>query len=165
VLHYHTSTSTVEAIEDTTFKACTGPNSALSVEIATWRITTAATKSTGTALTETDEVFGFETLFRRYNEKIKRFQADNHPASGRHFKPPFNTFSTDVREPCQWCLENKNTFFCHAGFRLFPWLVLPLPDAAASPGVDLRLAQFERMLPPYFIVTDFTSYLLNFESN
>jgi len=42
---------------------------------------------------------------------------------------------------------------------------LPLPDAAASPGVDLRLAEFERMLPPYFIVTDFTSYLLNFESN
>ena len=58
-------------------------------------------------------MFGFETLLRRYNEKIKRNQTINHPATGRHFKPPFNTFSTDVREPCQWCLENKNKTFFH----------------------------------------------------
>jgi len=28
---------------------------------------------------------------------------------------------------------------------------LPLPDAAAGPKGDSRLAEFERVLPPYFI--------------
>jgi len=38
------------------------------------------------------------------------------------------------------------------GFHPFPWLVLTLPDAAAGPGGDSRLAEFERVLPPYFIL-------------
>jgi len=32
-----------------------------------------------------------------------------------------------------------------------PWLVLPLPDAAAGPGEDSQLTEFERVLPPYLI--------------
>ena len=92
---------------------CRGQSSAFSIEIATWRITTAATKATGTVLTDADEVLSFEAMLRAYNEKIKRFQANNHPAGGGHFKPLFKAFSTDVREPCQWCLKNLNKSFFH----------------------------------------------------
>jgi len=61
-------------------------------------------------LTETDEVLSFEALLRSYNEKTKRFEANDRPAGGR---PPFKAFSTDVREPCQWCLKNKKKNFLH----------------------------------------------------
>ena len=66
LLHYRTGTTTVDAIEDAVHRiqACTGPNSALSVEIATWHIMTAATKATGTALTETVKVLSLEALQR-----------------------------------------------------------------------------------------------------
>jgi len=43
---------------------CTGQSSAFSIEIATWRITTAATKATGTVLTDADEVLSFEAMLR-----------------------------------------------------------------------------------------------------
>ena len=94
-------------------QTCTGQSSAFSIEIATWRITTAATKATGTVLTDADEVLSFEAMLRAYNEKTKRFQANNQPAGGGHFKPLFKAFSTDVREPCQWCLKNLNKSFLH----------------------------------------------------
>jgi len=73
----------------------------------------AATKATGTVLTDADEVLSFEAMLRTYNEKTKRFQANNRPAGGGHFKPLFKAFSTDVREPCQWCLKNLNKTFLH----------------------------------------------------
>ena len=94
-------------------QACTGPNFVLSVKIATWRSTTAATKATGTNLTETDEVLSFEAMLRAYNKETKPFQANDRSAGGRQFKPPFKAFSTDVREPCQWCLKNLNKTFLH----------------------------------------------------
>ena len=49
-------------------QACTGQSSGFSIEIATWRITTAATKATGTVLTDADEVLSFEAMLRAYNE-------------------------------------------------------------------------------------------------
>jgi len=117
LLHYRIGTTTVEAMEDAVHRiqACTGPTSALSVEIATWRITTAATKATGTVLTEADEVLSFEAMLRSYNEKTKHFQANDCSAGGEHFKPPFKTFSTDACEPCQWCLKNLNKKFLRRG--------------------------------------------------
>ena len=115
LLHYHISATTVEAMEDAVHRIqeCTGPTSALSVEIATWRITTPTTKATGTVLTEADEVLSFEAMLRSYNEMTKRFQANDCSAGGGHFKPPFKAFSTDVREPCQWCLKNLDKTFLH----------------------------------------------------
>jgi len=89
-------------------QACTGPSSGLSVKIVTGRITTADTKTTGTNLTETDEVLSFEARLRALNKETKRFQAKNHFAGGGHIKPPFKDFSTDVCEHCQWCLKNLN---------------------------------------------------------
>jgi len=113
LLHYRIGTTTVEAMEDAVHRiqACTGPTSALSVEIATWRITIAATKATGTVLTEADEVLSFEAMLRSYNEKTKHFQANDCSAGGEHFKPPFKTFSADACKPCQWCLKNLNKKF------------------------------------------------------
>jgi len=60
-------------------KACTGPNSVLSIEIATWRITRAATKATGTVLTETDEVLSLETLLKKLQQEIKTFSSQRSP--------------------------------------------------------------------------------------
>jgi len=82
--HYCTGMTTVDAMEDAVHRinTCTGPNSVLSIEIATWRIIRAATKATGTVLTETDEVLSFETLLRNYSEKTKNFQANDRPAGG-----------------------------------------------------------------------------------
>jgi len=96
-------------------KLCTesGPNSALSVEIATWRITTAATKATGTSQTETDKVLSFEAMLRSYNEKTKDLKANDCHAGGGHFKPPFKAFSTDARKLCQWCLKNLHKIFAY----------------------------------------------------
>jgi len=101
---YRISTTTIEAIEDAVHRiqACTGQSSGFSIEIATWRITTAATKETGAVLTDADEVLSVEAMLKAYNEKTKRFQANNRPAGGGHFKPLFKAFSTDAREPCQW---------------------------------------------------------------
>ena len=108
-------TTALQAMEDAVHRiqTCTGQSSAFSIEIATWRITTAATKATGTVLTDADEVLSFEAMLRAYNEKTKRFQANNHPAGGGHFKPLFKAFSTDVREPCQRCLKNLSKTFLH----------------------------------------------------
>ena len=116
VLHfYRISTTALQAMEDAVHRiqTCTGQSSAFSIEIATWRITTAATKATGTVLTDADQVLSFEAMLRAYNEKTKRFQANNHPAGGGHFKPLFKALSTNVREPCQWCLKNLNKTFLH----------------------------------------------------
>jgi len=116
VLHfYRTGTTTIEAMEDALHRiqACTGQSSGFSVEIATWRITTTATKATGTVLTDADAVPSFEAMLRAYNEKTKSFQANNRPAGGGHFKSLFKSFSTDAREPYQWCLKNLNKTFLH----------------------------------------------------
>jgi len=112
---YRIGTTTIDAMEDAVHRiqTCTGQSSGFSIEVATWRITTAATKATGTVLTDADEVFSFEAMLRAYNEKTKRFQANNRPASGGHFKPLFKAFSTDAREPCQRCLKNLNKTFLH----------------------------------------------------
>jgi len=112
---YRIGTTAIQAMEDALhcIQTCTGQSSGFSIEIATWRITTAATKATGTVLTDADEVLSFEAMLRAYNEKTKRFQANNHPAGGGHFKPLFKAFSTDAHEPCQWCLKNLNKTFLH----------------------------------------------------
>jgi len=52
-------------------------------------------------------------MLRAYNEETKCFQANDRSAGGGHFKPPFKAFSTDVREPWHWCLENLNKTFLH----------------------------------------------------
>jgi len=112
VLHfYRISTTALQAMEDAVHRiqTCTGHSSAFSIEIATWRITTAATKATGTVLTDAGEVLSFEAMLRTYNEKTKRFQANNRPAGGGHFKSLFLKLS--VHEPCQWCLKNLNKTF------------------------------------------------------
>jgi len=33
-------------------------------------------------------------------------------------RTPFKAFSTNVREPCQWCFKNKNKTFFSQGARL-----------------------------------------------
>ena len=68
-------------------------------------------QTTGIVLTDANEVLSFEAMLRAYNEKTKRFQANNHPAGGGHFKDLFKAFSTDAREPCQWCLKHLNKCF------------------------------------------------------
>jgi len=111
VLQYHcTSTATIKAMEDAvnSLQACTGQNSALSVEIATWWITTAATKVTETILTETDEVVNFEAMLRTYNEKTKRFQANDHPT----LQAPLQSF-------LDWCAWTMPMVFQGIWTRLF----------------------------------------------
>jgi len=112
---YRISTTTIKAMEDAVHRiqACIGQSSGFSIEIATWRITIAATKATGTVLTDDDEVLSFDAMLRAYNEKTKRSQANNRPTGGGHFKPLYKALSTDAREPCQWCPKNLNKTFLH----------------------------------------------------
>jgi len=100
---YRIGTTTIKVMEDAghRIQACTGQSSGFSVEIASWRITTAATKATDPVLTDADEVLNFEAMLRAYTKQNKRFQANNRPAGGGHFTPLFKAFSTHMREPCQ----------------------------------------------------------------
>jgi len=94
-------------------QACTGQSLGFSIEIVTWRITTADTKATGIVLTDADEILSFDAMLRAYNEKTKRFQANNRPAGGGHFNLLFKAFLTDTRKPFQLCLKNLNKTFLH----------------------------------------------------
>jgi len=92
ILHFYCiGTNTIEAMEDAVHRiqAFTGQSSGFSVEIATWRITTAAIKATGNVLRDAVEVRSFEAMLKAYNEKTKRFQANHRPVGGGHFNSLF----------------------------------------------------------------------------